>query len=84
MTVKCLTPKDKDTLAALYLNHRSVYELALAFHRSPRTILRVLEERGCAPVSQRQLKQARQHARVFHLPMRPIPTAAQLPLAGVL
>lgn len=84
MTVKCIPEQQKDTLVALYLRHRNVYALALSFQRSPRTIQRVLDERGCAPVSQRQLKQAKQRARAFHLPLQPIPTSAQLPLAGVL
>jgi hypothetical protein len=49
MTVKCIKQDIKDQIAASYRNkYKSIKQLAIENHTSPRTIGRVLEEHGLA------------------------------------
>lgn len=44
MTVKCLSPQDKQTIARQYISGSFITDLAYYHHVSPRTISRVLAE----------------------------------------
>ena len=49
MSVKCLTPADKDSIIGFYkAKHLNIKQLAKNFNTSPRTIGRVLEDAGLA------------------------------------
>jgi hypothetical protein len=49
VTVKCLTEVQKDAVVAYYkANVMNLKEMALCFGTSPRTVSRVLQERGLA------------------------------------
>lgn len=51
MTVKCLTEQQKNSLVCEYLDGLfTVKELGELYNRSPRTIYRVLNEKGFSPV----------------------------------
>jgi hypothetical protein len=54
MTVKCLTPEQKTAVVELYQLHTPPTAIAVMFRRSYRTIIRVLEEFGVAPVKKAQ------------------------------
>lgn len=76
MTVKCITEPQKDVLIQLWREYGSITELALVFHRSARTIYRVLEERGFNPVKCSKPQSAALPVK----PVAPIPKSAQIPL----
>ena len=54
MTVKSLTDVEKSGVAFCYAMGRTIDDLAFEYKRSRRTIIRVLEELGYAPVTKRR------------------------------
>lgn len=55
MTVKSLTEEQKDRIVTMFTaKYYTLAELAIAYNRSPRTIIRALEERDAAPVVRRR------------------------------
>ena len=55
MTVRCLTSVQKTVIAQFFSNHAyTVDALARQYHCSARTIHRVLEEQGVAPVRRKR------------------------------
>lgn len=58
MTVKCLNEDQKIAVVAQFrILKMSIVDIAKDFNRSPRTIARVLEEAGYAPVHRRRSKE---------------------------